>query len=162
MHGACNGSDGFSNHLMTGVMTFVMGIVTMIRVTRNMPRKLTNASLLSGSLHYDDTMMHGHAHIQKLPAPAVSSAEYLSVLRRMSELEEKVTVLSMKPAAMPADKEEMLNAAISRVGVLEQELTAAKKALEDALVRQDELLAYIEKKKKKKLLFCYFLAPNAV
>lgn len=47
----------------------------------------------------------------------------------MAELEEKVTVLTVKPVAMPAEKEEMLNAAVSRVDVLEQELLATKKVL---------------------------------
>ncbi|KAG5535959.1 hypothetical protein RHGRI_023671 [Rhododendron griersonianum] len=152
MHDACKSPDGFSNQVFSGVMTFVMGVVTMIRVTRNMPKRLTDASLLSSSLHCDDTVVKGHVQSQKLPAPAVSSAEFMSVMRRMAELEEKVIVLTAKPAAMPVEKEEMLNAAVSRVDVLEQELMATKKALEDALVRQNELLAYIEKKKKKKLL----------
>ncbi|KAL7193033.1 hypothetical protein ACSBR2_024784 [Camellia fascicularis] len=152
MRDASKNPDGFSNQIFTGVMAVVMGVVTMIRVTRNMPKKLTDASLLSNSLRYDDnTMMKGQEHPRKLPAPAISSAEFLSVMRRMSELEEKVTVLSMTPAAMPAEKEEVLNAAISKVDTLEQELMATKKSLEDALVRQEELLAYIEKKKKKKL-----------
>lgn len=151
MHDACKSPDGFSNQVFSGVMTFVMGVVTMIRVTRNMPKRLTDASLLSSSLHCDDTVVKGHVQSQKLPAPAISSAEFMSVMRRMAELEEKVIVLTAKPAAMPVEKEEMLNAAVSRVDVLEQELMATKKALEDALVRQNELLAYIEKKKKKKL-----------
>lgn len=151
MHDACKSPEGFSNQIFTGVMTFVMGVVTMVRLTRNMPKRLTDASLLSSSLHYDDTEMKGHVLSQKLQAPAISSAEFMSVMRRMAELEEKVTVLTVKPVAMPAEKEEMLNAAVSRVDILEQELLATKKALEDALVRQNELLAYIEKKKKKKL-----------
>ncbi|CAL5369196.1 unnamed protein product [Camellia sinensis] len=156
VHNVCKAPEGFSNQIFTGVMAVVMGVVTMIRVTRNMPKKLTDASLLSGSLRYDDTMMKGEqAHPQKVQAPAISSAEFLSVMRRMSELEEKVTILSMKPAAMPAEKEETLNAAVSRVDTLEQELMATKKALEDALVRQEELLAYIDKKKKKKKLFSW-------
>ncbi|GFY80350.1 Sec14p-like phosphatidylinositol transfer family protein [Actinidia rufa] len=108
------------------------------------------------SLHYDDTaMMKDHAHPQKLAAPAISSADFMAIMKRMAALEEKVTVLTMKPAEMPAEKEEMLNAALSRVDNLEQELTATKKALEDALVRQEELLAYIDKKKKKKKLFSW-------
>ncbi|XP_057489633.1 phosphatidylinositol/phosphatidylcholine transfer protein SFH12-like [Actinidia eriantha] len=152
MNNACKAPEGFSNQIFTGVMTLVMGVVTMIKVTRNMPKKLTDASLLSSSLHYDDAaMMKDHAHPQKLAAPAISSADFMVIMKRMAALEEKVTVLTMKPAEMPAEKEEMLNAASSRVDNLEQELTATKKALEDALVRQEELLAYIDKKKKKKL-----------
>ncbi|KAL9662306.1 hypothetical protein QQ045_027139 [Rhodiola kirilowii] len=44
----------------------------------------------------------------------------------------------------------MLNAALARVDALEQELATTKKALEEAVVREAELIAYFDKKKKKK------------
>ncbi|KAK9284385.1 hypothetical protein L1049_023556 [Liquidambar formosana] len=152
MHDACKGHERISTQIFTGVMAIVMGIVTMIRLTRNMPKKLTNATLYSSSICCVDTMIKGQAYPHQLPAPVISGADYLSVMKHMAELEEKVSALSMKPAAMPAEREEMLNAALSRVDVLEQELMATKKTLEDTLVRQEELLAYIDKKKKKKKL----------
>ncbi|GFY89712.1 SEC14-like 3 [Actinidia rufa] len=139
---ACKPSQGISNQIFTGVVTFVMGIVTMVRLSRNM----------TSSMYGVDPMTKPH----QSPAPTISSTEYLSIMKRMGELEEKVTVLSNKPAVMPPEKEEMLNAALNRVDALEQELSATKKALEDALVRQGELLAYIEKKKKKKKKFFVF------
>ncbi|KAG5526669.1 hypothetical protein RHGRI_032812 [Rhododendron griersonianum] len=145
-HDACKPSQGVSNQIFTGAMTFVMGIVTLVRLARNMPRKLTDATLYSSAMFGVDPMMKPH----QLPAPTISTTEYLSMMKRMGELEEKVTLLSNKPAVMPPEKEEMLNAALSRVDVLEQELSSTKKALEDALVRQGELLAYVEKKKKKR------------
>ncbi|XP_058190706.1 phosphatidylinositol/phosphatidylcholine transfer protein SFH3 [Rhododendron vialii] len=148
-HDACKPSQGVSNQIFTGAMTFVMGIVTLIRLARNMPRKLTDATLYSGAMFGIDPMMKPH----QLPAPTISTTEYLSMMKRMGELEEKVTLLSNKPAVMPPEKEEMLNAALRRVDVLEQELSSTKKVLEDALVRQGELLAYVEKKKKKKRFF---------
>ncbi|KAM2510184.1 hypothetical protein PS1_034694 [Malus domestica] len=77
----------------------------------------------------------------------------MNMMKRMAELEEKLNALSSKPAVMPPDKEETLNAALNRVNTLEQELSSTKKALEDALVRQDELIAQLEKKKKKKKKF---------
>ncbi|KAK2966013.1 hypothetical protein RJ640_017091, partial [Escallonia rubra] len=153
IHDACKPSEGLSNQIFTGLITFVMGIVTMIRLTRNMPRKLTDATLYSSSLYGDDAMIKGQAHPYQLSAPAISSAEYFTMMKRMGELEEKVTVLSKKPLSMPPEKEEMLNTALTRVDALEQELSAAKKALEDSLARQEELLAYIDKKKKKKKFF---------
>ncbi|XP_043711983.1 phosphatidylinositol/phosphatidylcholine transfer protein SFH12-like isoform X2 [Telopea speciosissima] len=152
MDDSCKGSDGISGQIFTGIMAVVMGVVTMIRVSRNMPKKLTDASLYSSSAYCVDTMYKGQMHHQQLPGPAISQAEYMTVMKRMAELEEKVTVLSM-PAAMPAEKEEMLNAAVSRVDALEQELMATKKALEDSLARQEELMAYLEKKKKKKKIY---------
>lgn len=98
-----------------------MGIVTMIRMTSNMPRRITEAALYgnSGSVYYDGTMMKGSTN---------KSNEYISMMKRMAELEEKVTVLSVRPA-MPPEKEELLNNALCRVTALEQELTATKKVL---------------------------------
>ncbi|EYU42604.1 hypothetical protein MIMGU_mgv1a005833mg [Erythranthe guttata] len=143
---ACTKSEGLSNHLFAGVMTFVMGVVTMVRMTRNMPKKLTDATLYSSSMYGVDAMFK---------APAISSEDYFIMMKRMNELEEKVSVLANKPATMPPEKEEMLNNALNRVDMLEHELLATKKRLDDALVRQDELLAYMEKKKKKKRFFAF-------
>ncbi|XP_042495960.1 phosphatidylinositol/phosphatidylcholine transfer protein SFH12-like isoform X2 [Macadamia integrifolia] len=153
MDDSCKGSDGIGGQIFTGIMAVVMGVVTMVRVSRNMPNKLTDANLYSSSDYCVDTMYKGQKHHHQLPEPAISRADYMTAMKRMAELEEKVNVLSMKPAAMPAEKEEMLNAAVSRVDALEQELMATKKALEDSLTRQEELLAYLEKKKKQKSFF---------
>ncbi|KAH0977311.1 hypothetical protein GBA52_027030 [Prunus armeniaca] len=90
-----------------------------------------------------------------LPAPAISSNAYVTMMKRMSELEEKVNVLSTKPALMPPEKEEMLYTTLNRINVLEQDLPATKKALKDALLRQEELVAYLDKdKKKRKFAIC--------
>ncbi|KAL7174898.1 hypothetical protein ACSBR2_028666 [Camellia fascicularis] len=145
-HNACQPPKGISNQIFSGVMTFVMGIVTMVRLTRNMPRKLTNDIL------YSNSMRQPH----QLPASTISGTEYLSMMKLLDELEEKVVVLCSKPAVMPPEKEEMLNAALRRVDALEQELSATKKALEDSIVRQEEILAYIEKRKKRKRRFFGF------
>nr|XP_029124368.1 phosphatidylinositol/phosphatidylcholine transfer protein SFH12 [Elaeis guineensis]XP_029124369.1 phosphatidylinositol/phosphatidylcholine transfer protein SFH12 [Elaeis guineensis]XP_029124370.1 phosphatidylinositol/phosphatidylcholine transfer protein SFH12 [Elaeis guineensis]XP_029124371.1 phosphatidylinositol/phosphatidylcholine transfer protein SFH12 [Elaeis guineensis]XP_029124372.1 phosphatidylinositol/phosphatidylcholine transfer protein SFH12 [Elaeis guineensis]XP_029124373.1 phosp len=144
------GPDGFSNHILAGVMAFVMGIVTMLRVTRVVPKKIVDAAIDHVSPVYcAQTMVKAQMH-QQLPASTVSAAEYSSVMKRLIKLEETVNILSMKPAEMAIEKEEQLKAAVSRVDALEAELAATKKALEDALVRQEELLAYLDKKKKKK------------
>nr|KYP64611.1 Sec14 cytosolic factor [Cajanus cajan] len=68
----------------------------------------------------------------------------LSTLKRLGELEEKVVILQSKPNVMPYEKEELLNAAVYRVDALEAELIATKKALYEALIRQEELMAYID------------------
>ncbi|GAB4837883.1 Phosphatidylinositol/phosphatidylcholine transfer protein sfh10 [Ancistrocladus abbreviatus] len=143
-------SSGIGNHLFSGVMTLVMGVVTMIRLTRNMPKRLTDATLYSTSVHCDDTMVRHEANV---PSHAISEAEFFAMMKRMGELEGKVIALIAKPPTMPPEKEEMLNAALGRVEAIEQELSATKKALEDSLQMQAELLAYLEKKKKKKRLF---------
>ncbi|KAJ8504286.1 hypothetical protein OPV22_005172 [Ensete ventricosum] len=141
--GACNpseiyrGPDGLSNNIFGGVVAFVMGVFTVLRVSRGMPKKVVDADI-------------DCAKPVEPAAPTVPVAEFSSALKRLGELEEKVSILSKKPPQMPSEKEEMLNAAVKRVDALETELAATKKALEDALVQQGEFLAYIEKKKKKK------------
>ncbi|XP_042401757.1 phosphatidylinositol/phosphatidylcholine transfer protein SFH12-like [Zingiber officinale] len=144
-----NGPDGFSNGILSGAMAIVMGVFTMVRVGRNITRKIVNADIDSSS---------GKRHQRQLTAPTVSAVEYSCVLKRLDELEEKVTVLDNKPTEMPPEKEEILNSAVKRVDILEAELAATKKALEDALEKQKELLAYVEKRKKRKKMlnpFCW-------
>ncbi|WOL03861.1 phosphatidylinositol/phosphatidylcholine transfer protein SFH8-like [Canna indica] len=86
------------------------------------------------------------------PAPAFTEAVLLScLLRRLGELEEKVNALQAKPSEMPSEKDELLNAAVRRVDALEAELIVTKKALHEALMRQDELLAYIDRQEEAKL-----------
>ncbi|CAN6238036.1 unnamed protein product [Urochloa humidicola] len=94
------------------------------------------------------------------PAPGFTEADILSsVLKRLTELEEKIDVLQSKPSEMPSEKEELLNAAVRRVDALEAELIATKKALYDALMKQEELLAYIDRQEfarfEKKKKFCF-------
>lgn len=149
--GGFRAPEGVSNNILAGLMAFVMGIVTVIRMTRNMPKRLTDANLYSSSIYCFDPM--GQAHPHPLPQPAITPAEFLAVMKRMAELEQKARVLSTEPPAMPAEKEELLNTTLNRVDHLEQELTEAKKALEDSLARQQELMAYLDKKKKKKKIF---------
>ncbi|KAL6215856.1 hypothetical protein ACLB2K_015283 [Fragaria x ananassa] len=86
------------------------------------------------------------------PAPGLSRVDLLSsALQKLGELEEKVDMLQAKPYEMPHEKEELLNAAVCRVDALEAELIATKKALHDALMRQEELLAYLDRQEQAKL-----------
>lgn len=48
-------------------------------------------------------------------------------MKRMTELEEKMSNMSQQPAAMPPEKEEILNATISKADVLEKQLMDTKK-----------------------------------
>lgn len=99
----------------------------MVRLARNMPKRVTEAAIYSNSDYYDGMMAKDH----QLPEPAISRAEYMSMMKRMAELEEKVNVLSNKPAVMPSEKEELLNTALSRVEALEQQLSSTQKVLPD-------------------------------
>ncbi|GMI78301.1 hypothetical protein HRI_001499300 [Hibiscus trionum] len=148
---ACMVPVGFSSHLFTGVMTFVMGIGAMIKVTRNMPRKPTDGNSCSSQVESVNTGDRSLQTSSQSPPPGALSAEELtSVMKRMAELEERLSVINTKPSAMPPDKEELLNTALTRADALEQEIRATKKALEDSFAQQQELAAYLEKKKKKK------------
>lgn len=131
-----------NNHIFGGVVAFVMGVVTMMRVGRSMSRKVTNADVTD--------MLRSQMVQQPPPTPTVSVAEFAFVLNRLAELEEKMNVLSTKPPEMALEKEEMLNAAARRVEDLESQLAETRKALEEALSKQEEFTAYLEKKKKKK------------
>lgn len=93
----------------------------MVRMTRSMPKRLTDATLYSSS-------MHGDSHSS--PRANISNEDYFIMMKRMNELEEKVTILSKRPSTMPPEKEEMLNNALKRIDMLEQELSATKKVTE--------------------------------
>ncbi|KAK0593110.1 hypothetical protein LWI29_031168 [Acer saccharum] len=54
-------------------------------------------------------------------------SDYISMMKRMADLEEKVNILTMKSATMSPEKEEMLNAVFNRVNALEEELSTTKK-----------------------------------
>ncbi|TKY67580.1 Phosphatidylinositol/phosphatidylcholine transfer protein SFH3 [Spatholobus suberectus] len=139
---ACKTSNGFRIPFTGGIMAILMGVITMIRMTRNMPRKVTEVALYGHPVYCGGNMMK---------ARAISVDDHMAMMKRMAELEEKVNVLTMKPA-MPPEMEELLNNALNRVNTLEQELATTKKALDDALTRQVELQTHIAKKKKKKLV----------
>lgn len=111
-----------SAQIVNGIMAVVMGIVTMVRISRNMPRKLAEAAVYGGQV-YANEMAKSHA----FPAPSISTSEYKNMMLRMAEMEEKLNVLSSKPQVLLPEKEEMLNASIRRVDSLEQELSIAKK-----------------------------------
>ncbi|RAL39712.1 hypothetical protein DM860_003245 [Cuscuta australis] len=152
-HDACKPSSDKGNQLFSSMMTFVMGVVTMVRMSRNMPSKLTDATFYSGSMRDGMSKGGGNPHFYNEQPASISVTEYLNMMKRMAELEEKVITLSKKPPTMPLDKEDQLANAVNRVDVLEQQLATTNKALEDALSHQSEIMAYLEKMKKKKKFF---------
>lgn len=112
--------------------------------------------------HHIPEMMHEPDFKEEFQPPAgpdVMEADLFSVLlSRVSELEEKVKILQTKPAQIPFAKEQLLNAAIYRLDALEAELIATKKALHEALIRQEEFLAYIDRQATAKFRgkkFCW-------
>nr|XP_025686733.1 phosphatidylinositol/phosphatidylcholine transfer protein SFH3 isoform X1 [Arachis hypogaea] len=137
-------SYGRSTQGFGGFMAFIMGIIAMIRLTRAMPKRICPMAEHDNCnpIYYDGAVMK---------ARNVSMEEQMAMMRRMLELEEKVQELSKRPE-MPPEKELILNNALNRVNILEEELDMAKSALEAAHLRLVELQAYIDKKKKKTLV----------
>ncbi|KAG8070526.1 hypothetical protein GUJ93_ZPchr0006g45013 [Zizania palustris] len=130
-----NTSDGSNRLLFGAIMALVMSIATLLRVSRNTPNKLSKSKAQQRS---------------KMPVEAVSETECAVSAKRLAEIEKMVGAILARPAEMPADQEEMLETAVRRVTALEEELAATKKALQETLERQREIMSYIEKKKKKK------------
>ncbi|KAL5226964.1 hypothetical protein ABZP36_015229 [Zizania latifolia] len=126
---------GLRNRITTWLTVLIMGLIAVLRsVPSKMTARLSNQAI------------------------ACDNNTHSSVLRRLGELEEKLQELEAKQSQMPSDREELLNAAIRRVDALEAELISTKKALYDKLMRQDELLTYIDQQKKIKFWkrrFCF-------
>ncbi|GLT86196.1 hypothetical protein SLE2022_043520 [Rubroshorea leprosula] len=152
--------EGVRAHVLVTLMAFFVTLITlfhsmMCRVIKKLP---------STSGH-GENISEPNPETQKedvsppSSSPSLSQADLLSsVLKRLGELEEKVDTLQAKPSEMPYEKEELLNAAVCRVDALEAELIATKKALHEALMRQEELLAYIDSQEEAKLRkkkFCW-------
>ncbi|KAE8724669.1 Phosphatidylinositol/phosphatidylcholine transfer protein SFH2 [Hibiscus syriacus] len=129
---------GMSSNVFGGLMSFVISMVAMIRLSRNMPRKLGETALYNGQVHHAKPMITGRTADQS-QLPPITSNDYVAMEKRMAKLEEAMSFLMQKPGTMPPEKEEMLNDALSKVYALEVELSAAKKALQEALDKQEEL-----------------------
>jgi hypothetical protein len=155
--------EGLRAQIITWLTVLVMTLFAMLcSVPSKMARSISNQSVKHDDYHVEYPQEQECKEEFRPPSPAPSYTEkdvLSSMLRRLGELEDKVQVLETKPSEMPFEKEELLNAAVRRVDALEAELISTKKALYDALMRQDELLAYIDKQElikfRKKKKFCF-------
>uniref|UniRef100_A0A0E0JV67 CRAL-TRIO domain-containing protein n=1 Tax=Oryza punctata TaxID=4537 RepID=A0A0E0JV67_ORYPU len=157
-------SNGSLDRIVAVLLAVFMAIITLVRSVKDLAAKRLpdkNESEQQYSTLYPDSMPKEEFRPPS-PTPGFVEAElFSSVLQRLGDLEEKFLMLQDKPSEMPCEKEELLNAAVRRVDALEAELIVTKKALHEALIRQEELLAYIDSKevakaqKKKKAMFCY-------
>ncbi|PIN14038.1 Phosphatidylinositol transfer protein SEC14 [Handroanthus impetiginosus] len=154
--------EGFRARFVAALMTFFM---TLFLYFRSMSCRLTK-KLPDAPTQHEPTIpgaaldaVPKEEFRPPSPTPAFTDAELLSsVVKRLADLEEKVNTLQEKPSQMPFEKEELLNAAVYRVDALEAELIATKKALHEALMKQEELLAYIDSQedaKYRKKKFCW-------
>ncbi|XP_068642645.1 phosphatidylinositol/phosphatidylcholine transfer protein SFH8-like [Aristolochia californica] len=154
--------EGIRAQIFAMLMAFIMILFTVFnsiksRVTKQLPDK-SRFDVNQPTFAIDQ--MSKEEFRPPSPSPGFSEADLLSsVLKRLAELEIKVDTLQAKPSEMPSEKEELLNAAVCRVDALEAELIATKKALHEALMRQEELLAYIDRQEeakfRKKKKFCW-------
>ncbi|GKV42798.1 hypothetical protein SLEP1_g50166 [Rubroshorea leprosula] len=151
--------EGVRARVLVTLMAFFVTLITLFRSM--MCRVIKKLPSTSG---HGENISEPNPETQKedvsppSSSPSLSQEDLLSsVLKRLGELEEKVDMLQAKPSEMPYEKEELLNAAVCRVDALEAELIATKKALHEALMRQEELLAYIDSQEAKlrKKKFCW-------
>ncbi|XVF45328.1 hypothetical protein PTKIN_Ptkin02bG0197000 [Pterospermum kingtungense] len=154
--------EGIRARIFLSVMAFFMTLYTFFlsvacRITKKLPSTVSDHCQNVTELTSDATQKEEFRPPSPTP-PFIQADLVSSVLKRLGELEEKVDTLQAKPSEMPYEKEELLNAAVCRVDALEAELIATKKALHEALMRQEELLAYIdsqEEAKPRKKKFCW-------
>ncbi|KAF8677108.1 hypothetical protein HU200_046573 [Digitaria exilis] len=143
--------DPGDRQVVSGFMALVMGVVAMFRVGKIAPKRAMDAAM--GIATMEAMAKKTRQMQQQLAGPdsvVVSAAQYQALVKRLDDLEGKVAALAARPPEMPADQEEILKAAVSRVEALETELENTKKLLETSVGQQEEVLAYIEKKKKKR------------
>ncbi|CAN4099410.1 unnamed protein product [Withania somnifera] len=141
-------ADGLSAQILGLLMAFFMSVLMLFRSALCcITEKLPDPSIGQDQAVQEFTIdANSSEEFQPLsPTPAFTETQLLSVvLKKLGQLEDKVNTLQEKPSEMPFEKEELLNAAVCRVDALEAELIATKKALHEALMRQEELLAYID------------------
>ncbi|KAK2381746.1 Sec14p phosphatidylinositol transfer family protein [Trifolium repens] len=153
--------DGIRARIWVAVTVFLLTMFTLFRslayrVTKKLPVVSSKNYQSSLELTLDTTNKEDYCS----SSPTSASTEtrvFSSMMKRLGELEEKVNTLKSKPSELPRQKIELLNAAVYRVDALEAELIAAKKALYEALIRQEELFAYIDNQEEAKLRkkFCW-------
>ncbi|URE40818.1 CRAL/TRIO, N-terminal domain [Musa troglodytarum] len=155
-------SNGIVVQVITWLTAFIITLYAMFcsvtsHVTKKLPEKTREFDRYYPE--YDLDPMPKEEFRPPSPSPIYKEVDLLSsVLKRLRELEEKVDELQAKPSKMPYEKEELLDAAVRRVDALEAELIATKKALYEALMRQEELLAYIDQQRQAKFQkkkFCF-------
>ncbi|KAK2994140.1 hypothetical protein RJ640_020945, partial [Escallonia rubra] len=116
-------------------------------VTQKLVGLVSDSALEASGSTSDPVHSNGNCSSQ---TPCLLKADQLSdILPKLGELERKVHMFEAKSYKMSNDKVERLNAAFCRVEALEAELIATKKALHEALMRQDEVLASLDSQEAK-------------
>ncbi|KAK1327062.1 Bifunctional nuclease 2 [Acorus calamus] len=137
--------------ILVMIMAFIMSLFAMLRsacrATKKFPGRGVEQDCNNNNLALESVPEEEFS--PPSPTPGFTEADlFSSLVKKLGELEEKVDILQMKPLEMPSEKEELLHAAVCRVDALEAELIATKKALHEALMRQEELLAYFDRQQE--------------
>lgn len=132
---------------LSTIMAFFVTLFTFFRsatvkISTGIPRLISHYARSIPNVILGPDLMEGFRPTSE--GSEFNADMFSIILRRLRELEEKVNALQTNPMQMPSEKEELLKGAIRRVDGLEAELITTKKALHEALMRQEELLAYIE------------------
>lgn len=132
---------------LSTIMAFFVTLFTFFRsatvkISTGIPRLISHYACCIPNVILGPDLMEGFRPTSE--GSELNADMFSIILRRLRELEEKVNALQTNPMQMPSEKEELLKGAIRRVDGLEAELITTKKALHEALMRQEELLAYIE------------------
>ncbi|KAJ0257404.1 Phosphatidylinositol/phosphatidylcholine transfer protein SFH4 [Hirschfeldia incana] len=154
---------GSVSHSWRWLTAFLMNFIALF-ASLTLPQTMRHHSQLIPSSARDELCDERDARESRPPSPSSSSTIngsvniISSVVSRLGNLEKQMETLHLKKSEMPHEKEELLNAAVYRVDALESELINTKKALHEALMKQEELLGYIDRQeeaKYKKKKFCW-------
>ncbi|CAH2067397.1 unnamed protein product [Thlaspi arvense] len=147
MYTAGLGKIGAVSHIWRWLTALCVNLLTFLISVAGLPQT-------KGHSQSDSSVDQPIDRESRPPSPAFSNVRERNlvacVVNRLGDLEKQVETLHSKRHEMPREKEELLNTAVYRVDALEAELIATKKALHEALMRQDDLLAYIDREEDEK------------
>ncbi|KAF2548488.1 hypothetical protein F2Q70_00020187 [Brassica cretica] len=152
---------GTVSHIWRWLTMFFINILALF-ASLTLPQTIRHSQLIPSSAR-DELCDEPNARESRPPSPSRPSTIderviISSVVSRLCDLEKQIETLHLKKSEMPHEKEELLNTAVYRVDALEAELINAKKALHEALMKQEELLGYIDRQeeaKYKRKKFCW-------
>nr|AAL07100.1 putative sec14 cytosolic factor [Arabidopsis thaliana] len=146
------GKIGSVRHIWSWLTAFFISFFTLL-ASLALPQTKEHSQLHSSSVRAElcDERIARESRPPSPPRSTITERVIISsVLSRLGDLEKQIENLHSRKSEMPHEKEELLNAAVYRVDALEAELITTKKALHEALIRQEELLGYIDRQKEAK------------
>ncbi|CAA7013573.1 unnamed protein product [Microthlaspi erraticum] len=146
------GKTGTISHIWMWLTAFFLNLVTFF-ASMALPQTKEHSQLTSpsGRAEICDEPFARESRPPSPSRPNITERVIISsVLGRLGDLEKQIETLRLRETEMPHEKEELLNAAVYRVDALEAEVINTKKALHEALMKQEELLSYIDRQEEAK------------